>query len=456
MRGSEPWGVLFLTGLIFCNPAAAEEGSKGFFAQLGKSASYTVEGYTSYFPQDHHSTPARIVDDRSALFWTRAMAKSQVFLRESLVFKAATFATYSTQGDELRGVFSLPDQEAPNAHFVELKEFSLRYDQQRFAVTVGRAPIPVGLSTLYSPADRYRVISGANPTKPEDLGAWQASMDLFMGDNTLRLSVLPFEERSSAPYGHSRWVGSADSSGFAQSSTTTSGMAGGATGLTVPEGGSARVVSRNRPGFLAKYSGVTTGADYFVSLHYGPSIYPVLHNPSDSIFLVEVPRALTGSAGMAKTIGAWELHSEAAYQETESGEDQSFLKYVVAGTYRETAAAGKMGLDEIAPTVEYAGDCVTNGQNGDGYVQSSFKARPFTSSLLFKVDFVFSDKVTAVIGGIRNFIGNDYTHAFGVEYRLNDNLTWKAGVVFFGGRSGTPFGRWDRNDYFEIGMARKF
>lgn len=450
-------GLLVVALIGWSELSAAEEEVPGWLTRLGHSATYTAEAYTSYFPQTYPSTPVRIVDDRDGVFWSQATVKSQAPLNGTVLFRVKASAAYSSHYNELRGAFRMPDSEKPYAPYVSLKELSLRSDHSAFAVTLGRAPIPLGLATLYSPADRYRVVNSANPMKLDDLGAWQASLDLFLGENTLRLAVLPVEERPPGPHGRSRWVGDVGTDFVQADATAITSLAAGTTGLTIPEPeGSARTIFRNRPGLLAKYSGVVTGADYFAAFHYGPSVYPVMKNPSGNNFIVEIPSAFTTSAGFSKTTGALELHAEGVYQLTEREKDQDFLRYLFGTVYRETAFAERLGLDEVSATVEYAGDWATDEQDKSGYVVNSEKARPLVNSILFRVDFIPSDKWTLLLAGIRNLTGDDYAHGIGVEYRPNDNLTFRAGWAIFGGRQGTPFGRWNRNDHFEVGVVRRF
>lgn len=449
-------GTLALGGICVLATAALAQEPRGLLHRFKESATYVLEGSVSYFPQTFLSTPARLPDDREGVFWTKAALKSQVFLNDSLAFKVNAYAAYSSPYNELRGILPSPDTEKPYAPHFHFKELSVRYDAASFSVTAGRAPMNVGLCTLYSPADRYRVVNAANPMKLDDLGAWQVSTDVFVGENSLRLTVLPFEERSPAPHGRSRWLGDVET-GFVQASTGLgTGLTGGATGLTVPAGGSARTIFRNRPGILVRWSGVLPGWDYFGAVHHGPSNFPVLQHLSPHQFSAENPSAWTGSAGFSTTRGRWEFHGDGLYQVTDDEQDQDFLKYCLGATYRETALASRLGLEEIVPTVEYAGEWVTDEQDSPGFVVDSSKARPLRNSILYKTDLRPNDKVTFILAGILNLTGDDHADAIGIEYRPNDNLTWKAGYVQFHGRSGTPFGRWNKNDHFELGLVRRF
>ena len=425
--------------------------------QFLHNTTVTVETASPIFWRKFPSPSGEFVDDRTVAFWSRGTVRTNADLSEHLRSTLALTTGATTNESELRGVFAYPSNKELYARYVDFKEANVRYEQKAFAVLLGRAPCNVGLSTLYSPTDRYRILNTVNPIHIDDLGAWQASLDWFIGENTLRFSVLPFEERSPAPHGHSRWVGSAETDfQFESSVSQAGGIAAGATGLTIPKDTSPRTVFRNRPGFLAKFSGVATGLDWFASAHVGPSIYSVLQNPSPGDFVIDIPYAATISAGLAATRGPLEIHAEIPWQVTVDNDDQDFLRYVIGATYRETTWAEGLHLNEITPVVEYAGEWVTDQQHSPGLSVDSTNVRPFRNTLLFKVDVMANDKFTASVGGIRNFTSRDYAQAIGLEYKPNYNLTLKLHAVFFGGPSRSPFGRWDRNDHLEISAKKAF
>ncbi|OGW91178.1 MAG: hypothetical protein A3D28_04940 [Omnitrophica bacterium RIFCSPHIGHO2_02_FULL_63_14] len=452
-----PRSLAILVALTPLDTFAAEQNDRHFARDLVRAATYTVEAYTSVFFQTFPSTPTRIVDDKAVVFWTKGTAKSQATLCDGLSVKAALLTVYSGYDDERRGVFASPDSEAVYSRYVDFKELSLRYDQKAFAVTLGKAPITVGLSTLYSPANRYRVLDTSNPMQPEDLGVWQASLDWFLGDNTLRFSVLPVEAHSLFPHGSSRWLGEFGAGFNHSSSGTSAGLgSGGAVGLTLPAEVTARAAFRNRLGSLLKFSGVATGVDYFAAAHYGPSIFPALQNSPQNEFVIETPAAATFSGGATATRGALEIHGESAYQLADGNDDQDFVKYVIGAAYRETVLAERLGLDEITPVIEYAGEWTTDEQDNPGLTVPSEEARPFRNSLLFKIDLMPSDKLTCTIGGIRNFSTDDRAYAMSIEYKPDYNLTFRVAAVAFDGETDTPFGLWDRNDHIAFGVKRTF
>lgn len=461
MPSRKPWlGRIVVAAAVVGAPvtgAADGKPKKSHLAlALWRAATCTVETSVTVFSQTYPSSPSRIVDDKPVIGWTRETLKTQAALLESLTATLALVTGYSGYDDELRGAFSSPDNEKVDARYVDFKELSLRFDHEAFAVTAGKAPIPVGLSTLYRPANRYRIVNTANPMHPDDLGAWQVSVDAFAGDHALRLSLLPFEPRAPSPHRSSRWLGASGESLSLSSTATAQGLMGGATGLTAPDGATPQTVLHNRLGYLLKAQGVFPGVDYFMTAHYGQSSFPTIQNPAGNDFVLETPAAATFSGGVAATQGAWEAHGEALYQLTDGDADQDFVQYVVGITYRETALAERIGFEEIMPVVEYAGDWVTDQQDNPGRTVDSARARPLRNAVLVKVDVKPTDKLTGTLARIQHLSSQDYAQGFGIEYRATDNLTLQAIAVVFGGLDDTPFGRWDRNDHVECRATRTF
>jgi hypothetical protein len=196
--------------------------------------------------------------------------------------------------------------------------------------------------------------------------------------------------------------------------------------------------------------------DYFVTAHYGRAGFPTIQNPVGNEFTTETPAAVTFSGGAAATKGAWEVHGESLYQLTDADADQDVVKYVIGTSYRDTALAERIGLQEIIPIVEYAGEWVTDSQDSPGLSINSEEARPFRNSLLFKVDLMPNDKITCTIGGIQNFSTDDYANSLSLEYKPNYNLTFRVAAVMFDGKTDAPLGRWERNDHMVFRVKRTF
>ncbi len=178
----------------------------GHITALFDNATYKAEGYTAFFTQGINDQ-SREIDDERLQVWTQISTETYTQLREDLVFKLSGHAVFSSQESELRGVFTPPGHEEPEARFLDLREVYMRLEKESFDLTIGKALVPMGLSTLYSPADRYSFLNGANPLHSAKYGVWQAALDYFIGDDTLSFIVLPFEERVQSPTGNSRWLG---------------------------------------------------------------------------------------------------------------------------------------------------------------------------------------------------------------------------------------------------------
>ena len=168
------------------------------------------------------------------------------------------------------------------------------------------------------------------------------------------------------------------------------------------------------------------------------------------------PLALTLGAGLAKTVEEWKLYAEATYQNTLKSEDEDFVKYVLGVSYRETEFAEKVGLEEISPIIEYAGEIVTNPQLADNFTVNSKESRPGRNTLFLRVDFRRNDKWTGVFAVAHNISTADNFLTGLIQYSYSDNLKFNLERRMFSGRDDTQFGRWEANDYIGLNTEYKF
>ncbi|GIT65344.1 MAG: hypothetical protein Ct9H300mP23_09710 [Nitrospinota bacterium] len=91
-------------------------------------------------------------------------------------------------------------------------------------------------------------------------------------------------------------------------------------------------------------------------------------------------------------------------------------------SYRETEFAEKVGLEEISPIIEYAGEIVTNPQLADNFTVNSKKPRPGRNTLFLRVDFRRNDKWTGVFAVAHNIPTRDNFLTGLIQYSYSDNL----------------------------------
>lgn len=432
-------------------PALAAEGLAG---ELAANATYTIGSFVAGFQQDYPDS-GRKIDDTVAESWSRFDAESKASLGSDLTFSFKAFGVLSTQEDERRGAFSEPGYRAIRPRTIDLVEAKVRWALEGFDLSVGKMTHGVGVSNMFSPANRFNNLDASSPMHPIEKGAWSTRADIFVGDDTLALVVIPWQDRVGVPPLSSRWLGSSGSYNFPSIDRSALGIAADATVEFTDE---FRAMRPRNYGYLAHYKGARHGFDFFGAVHNGPSIYPILRQDisNNARFMVETPPAFTIAAGLSATIGAWGYYGEAAAQITHQGRDQDFLKYVLGVSYRETEIAEAIGLEEIIPIVEYANERIFEQQDDPRYVVNSLVTRPGRGTVLARLALRQSDKLGYTLGWIRNYHSRDYFWTAGTEYKLTDSLKLRADWRAFAGNVDTHFGRWGRNDHLEIGLTYKF
>ncbi len=435
-------------------PKAVEdkEPENEFVARIKDSTSFKWTVWGSYLPGTYHS---RDLEDDKYHGWSRLLAKTRLKLGGGFSFKSDLRTIASTDFHEQQGTFKEPSSRSKRAGWVDFDRVSLTFEKDDFAVLVGKDDLSVGISTLYSPADRYNGAYGANPTVGDSIGVWQARVDYYIQDetmdDTLSFAITPYDQRGSIPDRTSRWAGSSGNYLFNDVSTVP--------GLT---DASLLQDQFNDPtpdnwGYLLHYKGTRSGYDFFGAAHWGRSKYPIIRQkPTTGEFFIVYPRALTLSGGVSATFGSFEVHGEASGQKTHHDYDQDIMKYVVGGSYRETDFANMIGLDEIKPIIEYAHEVRFDEQSGANNLLESTNARPYRESFLGRLDVIVNDTWRFNIGGAYNFIDKDATLALHGEYKHSDNLKAFADFVHFDGETDTQFGRWRRNHYVRVGAEWDF
>lgn len=424
-----------------------DEDEESFLTQILDNASYELESYLSWFPQDYVDSNAHHRDDTAGEWWNRFFMKSDLELSDTEFLTFSWNATYSTLEGENKGFLRSPGDRAFQPAYVDLETLYVTHEADDYEIVVGKDLVSTGVAELFSPANRFGMSNGANPQHADDMGVWQTRIDYFLDEDTLSFHVMPFEEHAPLPNLGSRWLGSSADAAFYSLDLDTT--------LPIDEH-----FHRRRPknwGYLLHYRGVREGYDFFGVAHHGPSPYAVLRNDVAKLQLHRVyPMATTVGGGVSTVSGAWKYYGEGALQLTDFNRDQSFLKYVLGVNYRETEWANALGLDEIQPYVEYAGEIVVNEQSSRNYDVNSYNSRPSKDTFLGRLEIKQDDEISYAIAGTYNFTDKDYTMSLGAQYKPNDNLTWRIGGAMFGGATDTQLGRWRRNDYVEVGLTYKF
>jgi len=427
-----------------------ESKSGGVFNDILNNMSFVQKAFWSQFDDDFPNDD--VADDSKSAFLGRLKVESSAVLNDRWSFNASLLLQGSTYEDDLRGVFARPGTNERKGRILELKEAYLTFEEDEYDISLGKSLNAVGLSELFSPANRFGLVDAIHPMYLEELGLWKATFNYYVEDDSISYSLMPFHERSPRPDGRSRWLGSSGDSTFFELDPE----------LGIDPEGNPQLEDEFRSstdleswGHLLQYNAVREGFDYFGLFHYGPTLYSVVKKEG-GIDKKYNPLAVTLAAGLAKTVEEWKLYTEAAYQNTLKSEDEDFVKYVLGVSYRETEFAEKVGLEEISPIIEYAGEIVTNPQQADNFTVNSKKSRPGRNTLFLRVDFRRNDKWTGVFAVAHNIPTRDNFLTGLIQYSYSDNLKFNLERRMFSGRDDTQFGRWEANDYIGLNTEYKF
>lgn len=423
-------------------PAKAVTAPDDPFTQMMKRAQYQLDLFTTYFPMGYNNR--QVVDDH-VVGWGKFQVTTRASLTPDTQFNLKMHAVGSTVTNDHQGAVTAPGAHSNRAKWVDVDTLSLAHQIGANTVTIGKAPLSMGLSTLYSPIDRYEPGYAADPTQSFRTGRWQARYDRAVGDDQLTLAILPTDEASAVPHKNSRWFGGTSNYAFTAMPTLAAG-----TSITENYHDAA---ARNW-GYLGRYKGTANGFDYFGLLHYGPTIYPILRQRGLGLAEIYRPMAGTMAAGVSTTVDRWEFHGEASWQVASHNQDQDFIKHVVGFSYRDSALANTLGMDEIQPILEYAGEVITDQQSRTAQLLANSSAsRPFRDALLARLVFRVSDSWSAYLGGAQNFVDRDQSASAGAEYKYAEDIKFKLDMSAFGGEADTWYGRWRRNDFVRFGIV---
>jgi len=403
--------------------------------KLIKNTEYTLDTSVMGFFQ---KPTAQSLDADDASIVGRFTLKSDVWLNDYFSTGFDLYAAYSSQKGEYAGVFRNPGHQSTQARIVDFNTAWLRYESEYFALILGKQYIEMGLSDLYSPVDRFGLHNFSNPSQPYKIGVWQVSIDYFINDDTLSFKLLPVYERSLFPSQHSRWLGNTEDPQFFNLTSQYQ-----ISDYYYP-------VRIENMGYLLQYKGYRAGYDFFAALHHGPSIYPTLRNGLLANELTKQdPLATSISVGILKVINQWTVSAEVIYQLNDNNSDQDFIRYSVGVSYNESNWSHKLGLNQIKTSLQWSGDEVVDSKLSDAINTSSNDARPFQKTLFFKIEVEQSEKWSYLIS-IAHSINTDLGLFTGIEYKRNNNLSFRLESGFFSGHSDSFFGRWKDNNYLRL------
>ena len=353
-----------------------------------------------------------------------------------------------TQKDTYEDIFFWPQDKDRQRRYLELNQLYLTLFQESYDVTIGKKIFKNGISTLFSPADRYHPQDLNDPMDPKDLGTWQAKVDYYIDQHTVTAAIFPIYNASKRPSEKSRW---SDVKGdYDTYATDTSGK-------QLEDDYPA--LSINSVGYFARGKTTLRGWDLFISAYHGLNPYYVLREEtrgSDTVTIKENVKVGNYAVGFSTAYKKWEFHGEALFNFSYDGKDDHYLSYVGGFTYTIDEWARKFFLDKIDITIEYAGEVVTKEQYADGYTESSRKSRLGQNDIFTRINFKYDEDLSFQYISDFELSPQGRYNSFQSEYKIRPGLVWITVLEFFNGKDDSYYGRWARNDRLIMSVKYSF
>lgn len=316
---------------------------------------------------------------------------------------------------------------------------------------IGRNTSNFGLSTLYSPVNRYGAADGNDPTNPRELGTWQAQTEYFYGQSTFGMTIYPIPDRSKSPVKSSRWTtGPKQDFDFGDEFDDVE-----IDNLeeVVPD------VRLKHVSLAAQIKTIYSGWDLFVLGYYGLNPFSVVKREENGLstsYYKVTPLVANLGAGFSTTRGKFEYHGEVLYNHTPGRKDDDYLSYVGGLTYTEDVLAKHMGLDKIIATLEYAGEWLISRQKRENYIASSEKLREGKNDLIARIEIEYNHDLSFEIGFHQTFSERGQFERYKLKYRLKPGLNLSLYFDRFSGSSDSYYGRWRKNNRMVTDLAYSF
>ncbi|MGM0622704.1 MAG: hypothetical protein ACQESH_01655 [Campylobacterota bacterium] len=370
----------------------------------------------------------------NALFETRTK-----YIEGNNIFNLTTWLQEGNEHDTyIGGPHEFQDRDRYSRIF-ELVELNWVYSQGKNQYTLGKKKVKIGMSTLYSPADKYVVADANDPMQTKEIGIWQLRYDRFAGPITYSAILIPVynESRTSSP--QSRWSG------------TVNGESGNQDFYGIEDDKIEREIidkKAENASILLRAKTIYRGWDLFAAGYYGVSPYAVLaqYDKTKETYTRQHPKAAVLSAGFSTTYKKFEFHGETYLQLTHARKDDDFINSVIGTTYTWDDWVKKIYLDKINFTLEYANEGKLRNQDHEDFVESSQAQRAGQNDILGRIDAKVNEDLSLEWLFSRNLDDDGYLHHYGVEYQVSSNISIQSYFDFFGGPDDSYYGKWDNND----------
>lgn len=354
-----------------------------------------------------------------------------------------------TQKDTYEGIFRWLQDKDRQRHYFELNELYLYLFQDSYDVTIGKKIFQNGISTLFSPADRYCPADSNDPMDPKKLGTWQTRFDYYWNKYTFTAAILPVYQPAKQPSPHSRW------------SDTT-----GDFDIYDKENTRNREIEEEFPdieidnvSYFARAKTTLAGWDLFVSGYHGVNPYYVLREEErggTTYTIKENIKVGNYAAGFSTAYKKWEFHGETLFNFSYDSKDDHYFTFVGGFTYTMDTWARRIFMEKIDITIEYANEVITKEQEAEGYIESSRKGRLGKNDIFTRINFKYNEDLSFQYISDFELDPTGRYNKFQSEYKIRPGLLWTMALEFFNGNDESYYGRWSRNDRFITSLKYNF
>ena len=377
---------------------------------------------------------------------------------DNLKIHVSGWAEIGTQDDTYQGASHWMQDPDYYRRYFELNELYAFFSEKNFDVTIGRKLFTTGISTLFSPSDRFRPADLHDPLDPKQLGTWQIKTDYYLDDYKLEFAVIPVYTDKKSPAPSSRWWGNKDEQTYDLNN------------LPVGDADSAEDdapnISWKYIDYFAKVKTTRSGWDFFMSTNSGPNPYSVVKEEG-STRIRKIVRIYTLAGGFSTTKGNFEIHGESLYNYTDESKDDDYLSSVIGLTYTLDDYARYLLMEKIIFTFEYAGEVILDKQSAENYTESSRDGRLGTNDFLSRIQFKYDEDLKLDYQFHYELSESSWMNRAEISYRIRDGLTLSCAVEFFESKDDATnsdqsdfdnisYAQWDDNDRIVVSLKYKF
>jgi hypothetical protein len=424
-------------------PEVKETAYQKMVRQVWENQDSSLRARYSYFPDE--------LVDRAGLDNTQHVTEGLLRFgswmgNSDFKFNFSGWVEYGTQDDTYRGVSPMIQDDEYYRRIFELNEIYGVYSLDTMDITAGKKEFTTGISTLYSPSDRFRPADLHDPMDPKQFGLWQLKSDYYLDRSKFEFALMPIYAFKKYPAPSSRWWGEEDVSG----DTNVSGT--GSAAEDMPN------VAWEYIDVFAKYKTTLSGWDVFLSTNTGPNPYQVTREEGDTNWTT-VNRIFTLAGGFSTTTGKFEIHGESLYNYSYESRDDDYIASVLGFTYTVDDNAKYIFMEQVIITLEYAYEVIVDKQSAENYTGSSRDGRAGTNEALARIQFKYNEDLKFKNYTHYRVSDLSWMNRFEISYRFFSGLTFvcayemfededddRGGDVDLSNFDNISYAQWDKND----------